>query len=325
MTYKGRIVLDFADRPIRNFRIPATISSKVEGLRMEAWLRADNRITFADIEARTRTKIGSKGKIEPVFDKRSLSKRASLARQRAGLISWVHKRGREAQTEFMDNLRTQAQKDNNLATDKDLDPAQKAQHQLLGLDQDKKSNAPTRPDRISKIKRTAATGGTVAGPSSAAATAGPSDPVAATSGDNDDLTDDTDVGEALQEPYIQDQAPEDDTDDEGSISSSLIDPPDSRHDQPTNDDEVADLRRALENTRVNFRDWAGQEPQPTNPGDNYFSQWGMLQEQFRHIWESRGNPGEAPRLRAKDRWTGGISQWYLAEEIGEWVGQEESE
>lgn len=273
---------------------------------MEAWLRTDNRLSFADIEARVRTKIKA-GKRVPIYDRRALSKRASNARQRAGLISWVHKAGREAQTNFMDNLRTQAQKDNNLATDKNPTKQQKSQHDLLGLNEDKISNAPTHDDRVKKMKRTAA------GPSSAAA---------ATSSDEDDLADDTDVGEALQETHIQDPAPEDDTDDEGSVSSRIIDPADSRHDQPTNVDEVAYLRRALRETTGQFFMVTGQQPQPTNPGDNYFSQWGMLQEEFRNVWTSQGNPGEAPRLPARDKWTGGISQYGSAVMVGEEVDDE---
>lgn len=319
MKYKGRVVLDFDDKPIRNFRIPATISSKVEGLRMEAWLRADNRLSFGDIEARVMTavKAGERG---PIFDRRALSKRANIARDRFGLISWVRKRGNEAKVNFMNNLRTQAQKDNNLATDKDLDQPQRAQLQSLGVGRNKARTATTRGER-----RAARAGSSVAGPISAAATAGPSDALAESSDDEDDLTDDSDVEEALQATHIQDQASEEDADDADSVSSSLIDPSDSRHNQPTNVQEVADLRRALEDTTGHFLILTGQEPQPTNPGDNYFSQWATLQEQFRSIWESRGNPGQAPRLNARDRWTGGISQYNLAETIREETDDEEPE
>lgn len=323
MRYKGRVVLDYDDKPIRNFRIPATISSKVEGLRMEAWLRADDRLSFGDIEARVMTTVKA-GQRKPIFDRRALSKRANIARERSGLISWVRRRGNEAKVNFLDDLRTQAQKDNNLATDKDLDKQQKALLELLGVDKARASNAPTRNERIESLNRRAAgTGSSVAGPSSAAAIAGPSDPAIATSSGEDDSTDDTDVEETLQVTHIQDQASEEDADDVGSVSSSLIDPADSRHDQPTNVQEVADLRRALEDTTGHFLTLTGQESQPTNPGDNYFSQWGTLQEQFRSIWESRGNPGEAPRLNARDRWTGGISQYNLAETIREEMDEDE--
>lgn len=319
MKYKGRVVLDCHKNPIRNFRIPLTISSKVEGLRVESWLRSDDRLALADIEARVWTKVNDKGKTVPTFDKRALSKRASNARTRAGLISWLPKKGRDPQTAFMDRLRTQAQIDRNLATDKDLTSEQKANYALIGLNENKKSEAPTRESRIKKIKRTAGAGVTVAGPSSAAANAGPSDPVATASGDDDDLT------EAVHETHIRDQDSEDDTEDEASTSSSLIDPLDARHDQPTNPQEEALLRGALANTVQHFLSLTRQEPVLTNPGDNYFSQWGMLQEQFRVLWAAGGNAIEAPRLIARERWTGGISQYYLAEEIEEVADDDESE
>ena len=40
LRYKGHVVLDTSEEPIRNFCIPLTISSMVEGLRIEAWMRA---------------------------------------------------------------------------------------------------------------------------------------------------------------------------------------------------------------------------------------------------------------------------------------------
>ncbi|CAF9921685.1 MAG: hypothetical protein ALECFALPRED_001856 [Alectoria fallacina] len=294
MKYKGRVVLDYAGNPIRNFRIPLTISSKVEGLRLESWLRSDDRLTLGDIEARLWTKDAPDGGKIPTFDKRALSKRASNARIRVGLISWASRKGREKQTKFMHDLRTEEQKDRNLATDKDLTAGEMGQYSLIGLDEKKISNAPTREQRIKKIKRTAEMGGRVAGPSD---------------------SDDTDGDEAVQEPQIPSQASQDDTDDEGSVSSSLIDPLDSRHDRPMNPQEQAWLRSALEITVGEFSFLTGQDPQPTDPGDNYFSQWGILQEQFRNLWAARGNAAEAPRLTARDRWIGGISQYEFAEVI----------
>ena len=313
LKYKGRVVIDWENQPIRNFRIPLTISSQVEGSRIEAWMRHDDRLELRDIAAREWTKDGAKGK-EPVYGRRALSKRASNARKNAGLISWMSKKGRDPQTKFMHDLRTQDQIDRNLATDKDLTPEQKAQHALIGLNEGKKSKAPTRQERINKIKRTAAgTSSTVAGLSSGPAGAESLAPAAAASGDDDEFTDDTDGDEAVEEAHAPVQPSEDDSLEESSISSSLIDPLDSRHDQPTDAEEEAELQGALQNTREHFSDLTGQEPQPTNPGDNYFSQWGMLQEQFRDLWTARGNPGEAPRLGARDRWTGGISQYEFAE------------
>ena len=320
MRYKGHVVLDTTGMPVRNFRIPLTISSKVEGLRIEAWMRSDDRLTLGDIEARLWTKDGPDGGRMPCFNRRALSKRASLARCRAGIISWLLKKGRDDQTSFMDRLRTPEQRARNLATGRDLNTTQLGTYAGLGLDESKQSNAPTREGRIRKIKKAAAGSDTVAGSSLGAGNAGSADPAAAASSDDDHLMAiDSDDDEAVPETRPHQQASEDQSDDEASVSSSLIDPSDSRHDQPADPQEEDLLRRALDITVEDFIFLTGQQPVLTRPGDNYFSQWGMLQEQLRALWEARGNPTAAPRLRARDRWTGGISQFEFAEiEEGAW-------
>ena len=335
MKYKGRVVIDCDDKPIRNFRsLPLTISSKVEGLRMEAWLRADTRITFPDIAARMWTEWSPKdGKIAPKYRHRALSKRPSNARTRCGLISWLKKRGREAQTEYMDSFRTPAQRMANLGVGRDLNAHEKARYSLLGLNERKESEAPTRQDRIDKIKRVAASGGTLADAAAATATtAGGDDDDTAEDTDideavqeaqtQDQAAEDTDVDEAVEEAQTQDQGAEDDTEDDISASSSLLDPFDSRNDEPMGPGEEALLEDALSDTVEHFLSLTGQEPALTHPGDNYFSQWGMLQEQLRSLWAAGGNAIEVPRLRARDRWTGGISQYHLAELI---EGEEDDE
>ena len=311
LRHNGRIVLDHEGTPIRDFRIPLTISSKVEGLRIESWMRSDDRLTLGDIEARVWTKAGPGGRV-PVYNKRALSKRASNARTRAGLISWTERKGRDEQIGFLDNLRTGAQRASNQVLDRDLTTEEKARFALIGLDMQKISQAPTRETRIQKIRRTAGRNAPGAAPSSGAATAGPSNSGAVAGGDDDDGE------EAAPETQIRDQASPDDVEDteaEGSVSSSLIDPSDCRHDEPMNPVEEGHLRDALEDTVEQFVFLTGQEPQPTNPGDNYFSQWSMLQEQFIAVWAANGNEDQAPRLRARDSWIGGISKWQYSDEL----------
>ena len=314
MRYKGHVVLDCAGNPIRDFRIPLTVSSKVEGLRVEAWMRRDDRLTLGDIEARLWTKVRPDGSRVPMFDKRALSKRASNARSRAGLIGWVAKIGRDRQFAFLDSLRTPAQRASNLATDRDLTSIEKARRDHLGLNENRVSNAPTRQERIKKIKRRARIDDAVADPNSTAADAGPSDPAADASDDHDDLSDSTDGHEAMQEASDDDrmQASDDDTDDEGSLASSIFDPLDSRNEVPQSPYEEALLRGALGETVHDFFLLTERVPRPTNPRDNYLSQWSMVQEEFRIWWFDQGNVEEAPKLRARDRWTGGISEYRSA-------------
>ena len=315
MRYKGRIVHDVAGNPVRDFQIPLTISSAVEGLRIESWMRSDDRLTLRDIEARMWTKDGPHGR-KPCFSKRLLSKRASLARVKAGLISWMAKKGRDAQTAYMDSLRTPANRAANQVRDEDLSFQQRAAYADMGLDESKKSSAPSRAGRIQKIKKAAAGRGTAPASSSEAANPRPEDLVAAVCSEDSE-----DGDEAKADPEAQDP----DQASERSWSSSLEDPLDSRNDFPTSSEEEALLQRVLEITRDEFVALVGQEPAPTNPGDNYNSQWGMLQAQFRVLWGAAAHPGHPvvdfgpPRLVARGRWTGGISRFEDAEEIeGEW-------
>ena len=309
MRYNGHIVLDTSGSPIRDFRIPLTISSRIEGLRVEAWMRADDRLTLGDIVSRMWTKGGPGGTRVPSFDRRALSKRASLSRCRVGIISWLPKKGRDEHTAFMDSLRTPEQRANNKAMDRDLTTEEKNAYANIGEDENKPSNATTR--------RTMGASGeedTVAGSSAGAANVVPADPATAASSEDDNaMIVDSDSGEADSERPAQEQVSTSDSDDEGSLASSLVDPFDSRHEEPTNFQERDLLRRALEITVEHFEFMTGQQPEPTNPNDNYFSQWGMLQGQLSSLWTAMGNTTVAPKLMARGRWTDGISQFEFAE------------
>ena len=251
-------------------------------------MRADNRLTFSDIVSRMWTKVDRNGAKVPCFDRRALSKRASLARCNAGIIGWLQKKGRDEQTTFMDNLRTPEQRANNRATDRDLTREEKKAYAGLGST-------------------------TVADSNPGAAVAVPADPAPASSSEDDNAMNVDSDDEGDSERPAQEQASGTESDDEGSLASSLVDPFDSRHEEPTNSQERALLRRALEITVEHFEFMTGQHPEQTHPDDNYFSQWGMLQGQLSSLWTEQGNTTEAPRLRARGRWMDGISQFEFAE------------
>ena len=312
MRYKGHVVLDTSGWPIRDFRLPLTISSRIEGLRIEAWMRADNRLTLSDIVSRMWTKDGPGGSKVPSFDRRALSKRASLARCKAGLISWVPRGGRDEHTNFMDRLRTPEQRANNKAMDRDLTAKERDDYTKIGEDENKPNNAPAQ--RMTGAPGASGEDDTVAGSSSGAANAGPADPAEAASSEDDDIMNVASENDAAdtQSP-AQEQASGNDSDDGESLASGLEDPFDSRHEEPTNFQERALLRRALEITVEHFVFITQRQPEQTNPDDNYFSQWGMLQGQLSSLWMLNGNEGEAPRLKARGRWTDGISQFESAE------------
>ena len=123
MKFGTATVLDWEGRPILDFRnLPNTISSNVEGWRMEAWMRQDLRITVHDIVARLRTQPKSDGFVEPIHDRRRLASKTSHFRENAGLLSWTaHGVVEQSQKAiFLESLRTPYQKANNLAVCRDL-------------------------------------------------------------------------------------------------------------------------------------------------------------------------------------------------------------
>lgn len=87
-----------------------------------------------------------------------------------------------------------------------------------------------------------------------------------------------DFKEVIQETQVQEQG------EEGSPSSSIEDPSDSRNDEPTNSEEEELLRRAFEITVDEFIALTGEQPKLEHPGDNHLFQYGMLQVQFRDLW-----------------------------------------
>jgi len=121
MHFEGREVVDCQGKPIRDFHnLPATISSNVEGARLEAWIREDPRIGWTDVEQRVRTKVTGNGRV-PITNRRYLSARARVQfRMPAGMISWAARSDTGKQTAYLDGLRTDYQKANNLSIDRDL-------------------------------------------------------------------------------------------------------------------------------------------------------------------------------------------------------------
>lgn len=70
------------------------------------------------------------------------------------------------------------------------------------------------------------------------------------------------------------------------------------------------LHLALEETAEQFLALTGRNPNSAlfYPGGSYFSQWYLLQAEFEMLWAMRGSL-DAPRLRLRGRWTGGVGRW----------------
>lgn len=121
MRFNGRTVLDWKGNEIREFsNLPKTISSKVEGWRVEAWTREDPRLKLSDIMARLRTVQRSNGDVEPKTNVRIISSRTTRFRDKAGLISWNPRPDAALKIRFLETLRTSQQRANNQSICRDL-------------------------------------------------------------------------------------------------------------------------------------------------------------------------------------------------------------
>jgi hypothetical protein len=88
----GRVVIDEENHPVRHFDVlPLTISTEVEGWRLEAWMRIDDRIRYNDIRARmlirdTSMRAGKRSQIAPLPN--TMQMRRLRARGRGRCLAW---------------------------------------------------------------------------------------------------------------------------------------------------------------------------------------------------------------------------------------------
>lgn len=148
MTFNGQVVLDYTGTAIRAFDLPWAISSAVEGYRVEAWLRADRRMKLTDIVARVYTELSGIVRL-PIYDDRSLATRSKRFREEAGLVSWRVQHAKPEAIAWFDSLRSQAQKDNNLAVQRELTKAERSQYTWITLDKNLDVDR-AKPDRLIK-------------------------------------------------------------------------------------------------------------------------------------------------------------------------------
>ena len=128
MMHQGRVVVGLNGDHVRDFRnLPKAISSKVEGWRVNAWVREDERIGHDDIMARLRTEVVANTR-KRIFSKRKIEGRLTRARDALGLIAWNRRddaagRGKK---QYFDSLRSAHQKANNLSVGRSLTQQERA-------------------------------------------------------------------------------------------------------------------------------------------------------------------------------------------------------
>ena len=143
LKYDGKLVVDFRGEPLRDFSsLPLVISSKVEGWRIEAWMRSDSRIKMTDIMARmpvevTTDRTGHQT-LAPIYESGTLRERTRKFRDRTGLIPWHGLRDQSIEA-FKNALRSPTEIACNQAIGRDLTDMEKAS--LASL------NVGTRPNR----------------------------------------------------------------------------------------------------------------------------------------------------------------------------------
>lgn len=328
LLFNGRLILDYAGKPIRAFRnLPLTISSAVKGFRLETWIRQEiHRLRIEDIRARMRTRNTPNGRV-PLFKAPDLTDRANAFRLKSGLITFrphndpirFNARG------YIDSLRTPAQKASNLATDRDL-----TRDQLTTLKQRSKrnaANAAAGARAMASLRAPAAVSAPTTGGKSTSrrshrrrpkrrghkSTAAGSSARANVSAPAAASTPVTTVTPTPRRSNLRRPSP---TPQPGP-RAPLPPPtptqtlPDSRNDVPETCKESYTLTAALRETVEHFKKLTGQNPKQTKPTESYSSQWNALQAQFAPIWKSQRPAEETPLLYKHCAWTGGIGCWDL--------------
>ena len=104
--HNGLLVLDLDDKPIKDFRhLPLTISSRIPGGHIEALMRFDDRVTYADIRSRMPTKIlvhrNGKASERQLQKVGALGAAAARWREMAGCLNWHDRLGSKTLNDYI--------------------------------------------------------------------------------------------------------------------------------------------------------------------------------------------------------------------------------
>ena len=108
-----------------------------------------------------------------------------------------------------------------------------------------------------------------------------------------------------QAPYLQQMHP-------SSSQTEQRTPTDIREVRPTTIHEAQSLHHALQYTRDSYFALTGEEAPVTDLEDSYNVQYRVIRAAFRLWWDSEKNPRrleQAPGLRWRRRWEGGVRDW----------------
>ncbi|KAL8831036.1 MAG: hypothetical protein Q9170_005467 [Blastenia crenularia] len=336
MYFNRMLVIDKDHRPVKAFpELNLTISSKVEGFRLEAIARLNPKITSRDILARmpseTRVIRGLKQIVHPQCKSNALSMRRRDFRGKNCLLSWTPREGSKEVKRYLDSLlgpRLVA-----LNNTRDMRPLKQKEidHVLLLIG---KGKHPER-SRYKKPGLSVAQGRLV---SRQYVKEEPRYHEAADSDTPTDLEDHfepmnlDEIEDAPSEspavtPDSEDDSKEDserddlnDADDESSLSSytsgegtDLDDESDLRNYLPTGPHEVHAISEAMEPTIQDYNFLLDADLRIATPRfqlESYNTQWYAVQEAFEKESLKRGrDPGKRKRLYRFQRWEDSIWGW----------------
>ena len=302
LLFNGQLILDYAGTPMRAFRnLPLTISSAVKGFRLEAWMRQDiKRLRVHDILARLRTWNTPNGRV-PLHKAGDFTDRVHFFRIKAGLVTFRPQNfaPRVAARNYMDSLRTPAQRASNLAIDQDLTPDQLAT--LKAINRGGRINAVAGPGAGAPAPARAPANVPVPAPARVPARVSARIPAPAPTPSPTVTPPSRSDQRRRQHAALQPATP--------PTPAPVQNLPDSRDAVPETCKESYTLNNALEETVQHFKRLTGQPPKQINTAQSYSTQWNALQAQFERIWKSQRPAEEIPQLFKLCKWTGGISCW----------------
>ncbi|KAL8901527.1 MAG: hypothetical protein Q9207_005157 [Kuettlingeria erythrocarpa] len=349
MYFHGHIVLDPSHRPVRAWpELNLTLSSKVEGFRLEALQRINPHISSRDLLARMLPKITIERSRKPdtvrsQLKANALSMRKREFRGRNGMLSWKIREGSKEIREYMDSLLgPELVAKNNT---RDMRPLTEGEIEnimyLIGKgrhperSRNKPGNKPNikakrGPNTVTRAGKKVKTFGKPLRQQNAEEDTEPEMPTdleehfepMGLDGEQDDEDLGADAPNGIQNHAELIQADEDVDEDltlytgEPASEHDFDDPRDCRNHQPTDLVEARIIALGIGHCMDEYKAWLNTDLRIDCPDfhwESYNTQWCALQEALEQGWVDQGGDlAQCPMLTRLPRWGGDIRSWSSA-------------
>ncbi|KAL8671909.1 MAG: hypothetical protein Q9168_003602 [Polycauliona sp. 1 TL-2023] len=304
--HEGRLVIDLLGKPVKKFKhLPDVCSSAMPGGHIEALMRLDDRMTYADIRARQPPKViftTTRGvwNVKPLRGVNALSASAKEFRETTGMLSWKSRAGVDAFNDYIRaNLPADLKARNSTRDWRNITKAELATIREPGIGtrpgQARKRSSPdeARELREKHIKKRKASA--------------KRDKATANHESEDDQTS-TSSSDSEEGSIIIEASEADDSSD--SDDWDITKKPDIRKQIPETPEENIALRDALEGTITQAESIIGKFQPIIHERQSYTWQMHNVQKQFAERYEVLfPGQGEAPRLSHLIPWRGSIHNW----------------